>query len=133
MNVANLKPTILILSVLLLSGCFQEELENFVNRETLSFNGLYDNPHNKDVLEFRQGVVYMHSAQQKWERPFSVDGKTLRIQIRNNSKEKRDDLVMTIHGQGEVLTCSACAMFHLSNNWVKLNAEPQNASASSTQ
>lgn len=64
MNVANLKPIILILSVLLLSGCFQEELENFVNRETLSFNGLYDNPHNKDVLEFRQGVVYMHSAQQ---------------------------------------------------------------------
>ncbi|MDJ1478837.1 hypothetical protein QBX67_28185, partial [Bacillus sp. LS15-K4] len=39
-------------------------------------------------------------------------------------------IIQAIKGQGEVLTCSACAMFHLSNNWVKLNAEPQNASAS---
>ncbi|ENS5605554.1 hypothetical protein ACE1RU_000386 [Vibrio mimicus] len=119
------KRIILIMAVLLLGGCFQEELENFVNRETLAFNGLYDNPHNKDILEFRQGIVYIHSSDQKWERPFSVEGKTLRIQIRNSSKEKRDDLFMTIHGGGEVLTCNACAMFHLSNNWVKLNAEPQ--------
>ncbi|MGL4829577.1 MAG: hypothetical protein ACRCXG_09760 [Vibrio sp.] len=127
MNQVKWKWLIFIVSVLLLNGCFQEELENFANRETLAFSGVYDNPHNKDTLAFQQGVVSIHSEQQKWERPFSVEGKNLRIQIRNNSKEKRDDLVMTIHGGGEVLTCNACAMYHLSNNWIKLNAEPQNA------
>lgn len=130
MNWVKLQRVFLMVSVVLLGGCFQEKLENFVNRETLAFNGLFDNPHNQDILEFRQGVVYIHSAQQKWERPFSVEGNTLRIQIRNNSKEKRDDLLMTIHGGGEVLTCNACAMVHLSNNWVKVNAEPQSTQSS---
>ncbi|KQB03679.1 lipoprotein [Vibrio metoecus] len=133
MNWVKLQRVFLMVSVVLLGGCFQEKLENFVNRETLAFNGLFDNPHNQDMLEFRQGVVYIHSSQQKWERPFSVEGSTLRIQVRNNSKEKRDDLLMTIHGGGEVLTCNACAMFHLSNNWIKVNAEPQNAQSSETK
>ncbi|ENM5824964.1 hypothetical protein CGT94_01995 [Vibrio metoecus] len=133
MNWVKLQRVFLMVSVVLLGGCFQEKLENFVNRETLAFNGLFDNPHNQDILEFRQGVVYIHSAQQKWERPFSVEGNTLRIQIRNNSKEKRDDLLMTIHGGGEVLTCNACAMVHLSNNWVKVNAEPQSTQSSETK
>lgn len=133
MKWVKLQRVFLMVSVVLLGGCFQEKLENFVNRETLAFNGLFDNPHNQDILEFRQGVVYIHSAQQKWERPFSVEGNTLRIQIRNNSKEKRDDLLMTIHGGGEVLTCNACAMVHLSNNWVKVNAEPQSTQSSETK
>lgn len=133
MNWVKLQRVFLMVSVVLLGGCFQEKLENFVNRETLAFNGLFDNPHNQDILEFRQGVVYIHSAQQKWERPFSVEGNTLRIQIRNNSKEKRDDLLMTIHGGGEMLTCNACAMVHLSNNWVKVNAEPQSTQSSETK
>lgn len=133
MNRVKWKRIILVLSVSVLNGCFQEDLENFANRETLAFNGIYDNQYNKDTLEFRQGVVYIQSGQQKSERPFSVEGSTVRIQIRNSSKEKREDLVMTIHGGGEVLTCSACAKYHLSNIWVNLVAEPKNSQATGTK
>lgn len=123
MNRVLWKIVIVMLGVSLLSGCFQEKVENNMIGEGSAFNGLYDNKYNSDTLEFRQGMVYIHSAQQQWEHPFSVEGTTLRIEIRNNSKEKREDLLMTIHSGGEVLTCSACAMHSLSNHWEQVNTK----------
>lgn len=35
-------------------------------------------------------------------------------------------MAMRVHGKGEVLTCSACARYQLSNIWVREGAEAQN-------
>ncbi|OEF92376.1 hypothetical protein ACODG7_13325 [Vibrio anguillarum] len=102
-----------------LQGCFQDDLERWLNRETYEFKGTYDNQFNDDLLIFEEGVVRAESETQHWSRAYSVDGNQLTIQLRNNSKEKREDIVLVIHGKGEVLTCSVCAMYKLSNVWVK--------------
>lgn len=108
-----------------LSGC-KESLEHWFNAETYAFNGLYANQFNHDTLVFRNGIVRFKVQGKNRELPFRVDGSEVAIQLRNSSKEKRADLVMRIHGSGEVLTCSACAMYRLSNVWIKENKDVPN-------
>lgn len=113
----------------LLIGCTQDDLERMANKETFAFEGAYDNQYTPYILRFKDGTVFFQSeeASLEWQRRYTVKDNLLHIQIRNNSKEKRDDLVMRIHGEGEVLTCSACAKYQLSNIWVRIDALPQNA------
>lgn len=110
--------TLALISALL--GCSQEDIERWANRETYEFHGTYDNQYNSDLLIFEDGIVSTRSDSQTWSRPYTVDGTQISIQVRNNSKEQREDIVMVIHGQGEVLTCSVCAMYKLSNVWTKI-------------
>ncbi|WGV98951.1 hypothetical protein QF117_01030 [Vibrio sp. YMD68] len=115
----------MVVGVLLTSiqGCFQEKIEKIANRETLSFEGVYSNQYNSNTLVFKEGVMTYQAGDQTMTREFEVDGSELFVKFRNSSKEKRDDLVMRIHGEGEVLTCSACARYSLMNFWVKENFE----------
>lgn len=119
---------LLLLGIGALVGCSQEDLERMANKETLSFEGSYDNQYDQRLLVFKQGLVSILKVGEEpvWQRPFQVDGSVLSIQMRQSSKEKREDLVMRIHGEGEVLTCSACARYQLSNVWVLQNAQPRN-------
>ncbi|NAW69899.1 hypothetical protein CAG54_02020 [Vibrio sp. V27_P1S3P104] len=112
----------------LLNGCTQDDLERMADKETFAFEGAYDNQHTPYTLKFKDGKVSFQSetANLEWQRNYTVKENLLYIEIRNNSKEKRDDLVMRIHGGGEVLTCSACAKYQLSNIWVRIDALPQN-------
>lgn len=115
------------------SGCTQEDLERLANRETLAFEGTYDNQYDQQLLVFKEGRVSIHQQgdEPQWQHTFQVEESLLNIRVRQSSREKRDDLVMRIHGGGEVLTCSACARLHLSNVWVRQNAAPQNAATAS--
>lgn len=116
-----------------ISGCSQEDLERLANRETLAFEGTYDNQYDQQLLVFKEGRVSIHQQgdEPQWQYTFQVEESLLNIRVRQSSREKRDDLVMRIHGGGEVLTCSACARLHLSNVWVRQNAAPQNAATAS--
>ncbi|MDW6094530.1 hypothetical protein [Vibrio rhizosphaerae] len=110
---------VVLLSSLSLYGCFQEELEHWVNKETYAFQGIYENQHNTDLIAFHEAKASIQSEGKAMVVPFQVDGNFIYIQVRQSSKEKREDIVMRIHGDGEVLTCSACAKYHLSNIWVR--------------
>lgn len=108
-----------ILSIALL-GCSEEEAERILNKETYSFIGIYENQHNGDLLKFSDATITVTKEMgETYTKPFEVDGDNLIIQMRNNSKEKRDDIVMRIHGDNELLTCSVCAKYQLSSTWVK--------------
>ncbi|MDC0612712.1 hypothetical protein OAP63_18430 [Vibrio sp.] len=107
-----------------LVGC-DDSLERWLNKETYSFQGTYDNQYNDDKLVFTDGEVTITSVSKSWVVPFKVDGNSLVVQVKNSSKEKRPDIEMRIHGDGEVLTCSVCGMYRLSNVWVKVNYEPK--------
>ncbi|MEZ8826342.1 hypothetical protein AB6E04_18465 [Vibrio amylolyticus] len=102
-----------------LSGCFQEKLEELVNHETLSFEGLYSNQYNQNTLTFSQGVMSYDMKSQTITREYRVEDGYVYVKLANSSKEKREDLIMRIHGKGELLTCSTCAKYSMVNIWVK--------------
>ncbi|WP_295899214.1 hypothetical protein [uncultured Vibrio sp.] len=108
-----------VLVSLSLSGCFQEKLEEMVNHETLSFEGLYSNHHNQNTLTFTRGVMSYQLREQTVTREYQVEDGHVYIKLANSSKEKREDLIMRIHGEGELLTCSTCAKYNMVNIWVK--------------
>lgn len=103
-----------------LLGCSEEKAERILNKETYSFIGVYENQHNGDLLKFSDATITVTKEMgETYTKPFEVDGDNLIIQMRNNSKEKRDDIVMRIHGDNELLTCSVCAKYQLSSTWLK--------------
>lgn len=121
----NIFPWLCVFISFWLAGCDRESMDRFLNEETYEFSGTYSNQYNSDTLVFKDGTVIIASDSETKSAPYKVDGTNLIIQVRNNSKEKRPDLIMRIHGDGEVLTCNACAKYHLSNNWVKENYIPK--------
>ncbi len=104
-----------------LTACFEGIIEDKAEK----FVGTYDNQYNDDKLVFANKMVEIQSNGQSMKAPFTIDGSNLIIEVKRSSKEKRPEIVMRIHGNGgELLTCSACAMFNLSNTWLKVGAEP---------
>jgi hypothetical protein len=109
-----------------LSGCFDKAKESLFEDKAAKFVGTYDNQYNQDKLVFANKMVEIQSNGQVLRVPFTIEGESsLSIEVRNSSKEKRPDIKMRIHGGGELLTCIACAKYHLSNIWVKIGAEPK--------
>lgn len=108
-----------------LFGCDRESMDRYLNEETYAFSGTYSNQYNSDTLVFKGGTVVIALDSETKSVPYKVDGTNLIIRVKNTSKEKRPDIVMRIHGDGEVLTCNACAKYNLSNNWVKENYIPK--------
>ena len=103
-----------------LQGCSEEDAERMLNKETYSFVGIYENQHNGDLLQFDDAKVTVTKEDgATFTKPFSVDDGFVTIQMRNNSKEQRDDIVMRIHGDKELLTCSVCAKYQLSPTWLR--------------
>lgn len=119
---------LLLICVGVMSGCSRDDLQRMVNKETYMFEGIYDNQYDQQLLVFKDGKVAIQDAHGDavWQRPFDLDDDELTIQMSQNSKEQRPELVMRVHGKGEVLTCSACARYQLSNIWVREGAEAQN-------
>lgn len=121
----NVKPRYIALGLVsivpfVLQGCSEEDAERMFNKETYSFVGIYENQHNGDLLQFSDAKVTVTKEQgASFTKPFSVDDGFVTIQMRNNSKEKREDIVMRIHGDNELLTCSVCAKYQLSPTWLK--------------
>jgi hypothetical protein len=105
---------------LLLTGCLKESLERWFNSDTYEFQGRYSNVTNSDILQFKEGSVTFTSASQSWSAPYEVDDGFVHIRVRNNSKEKRADIVMRVHHDGSQLICSACGKYSLSNVWHKI-------------
>ena len=98
------------ISVLLLTGCFGDD-------GTKAFNDIYVNPNNSDQLIFADQKVEIQSGGQVLTAPFTIEDDMIIIEVKKHSKEKRPEIVMRIHGEGELLSCSACAMNNLSNIW----------------
>jgi lipocalin len=107
------------LVLLLLSGCSQEDLEEMANHETLSFEGLYSNQYNGNTITFSRGVMSYRMQKHTVTRDYQVEDSHVFIKLASSSKEKREDLIMRIHGDGELLTCSTCAMYNMVNIWIK--------------
>ncbi len=116
---------IVLLASSSLSGCFEEPKPVVVFEEKADqFSGTYDNQINTDQLIFANDVVEIHTNGQLVTLPFTVEDDILTIEVNRSSKEKRPNIVMRIQNDGEVLTCTACALFVLSNVWTKVSAEP---------
>jgi len=108
-----------------LLGCSEEKTERMLNQETYSFVGVFENHYNSDLLEFKDAqVTFITSQGLDFTKPFEVDDDHLTIQMRNSSKEKREDIVMRIHGQSELLTCNVCAKYDMASIWLKKNFVP---------
>lgn len=121
---------ILLSSVMSLTlfGCSEEKAERMLNKETYSFTGVFENQFNGDLLEFKDAkVTYINSKGLDFTKPFEVDDDHLTIQMRNSSKEKREDIVMRIHGQSELLTCNVCAKYDIASIWLKKDFVPSTA------
>ncbi|KLN64958.1 hypothetical protein [Vibrio sp. VPAP30] len=113
-----------LMSTVLL-GCSEEKTERMLNQETYSFTGVFENEFNGDLLEFKDAkVTIIKEEGLDYTKPFEVEDNYLTIQMRNSSKEKREDIVMRIHGQQELLTCSICAKYQLSSTWQKRDFVP---------
>jgi hypothetical protein len=96
----------------LLTGCFD-------SNETAEFSGHYVNQNNADKLVFNNKQIEIQSNGQVVVAPFTIDDDMVIIEVKRSSQEKRPDIVMRIHGDGELLTCSACAIYNLSNIWTR--------------
>lgn len=96
----------------LLTGCFASD-------EAAEFSGRYANQNNADKLVFNNKMVEIQSGDQVVIAPFTIDNDMVVIEVKRSSQEKRPDIVMRIHGDGELLTCSACAIYNLSNVWTQ--------------
>lgn len=108
-----------------LVGCSEEKAERILNKQTYSFIGVFENPFNGDLLEFKDAQVTVIKEQGlDFTKPFAVKDNHLTIQMRNSSKEKREDIVMRIHGNNELLTCNVCAKYQLSSTWQKRDSSP---------
>ncbi|WP_370689727.1 hypothetical protein [Vibrio coralliilyticus] len=102
----------------MLQGCFEEKLERMINQQTYEFEGVYENLYSQDLLLFKDAMVTISRVgAPEITKPFSVEDNFLTITMRNSSKEKRDDIVMRIHGDKEALTCSVCAKYQLASVW----------------
>jgi hypothetical protein len=112
----------------LLTGCLKEQVDRWLHEETYMFKGKYDNEYNSDTLEFHDGSVRISTKEHTWMLPYEVDDGAITIKIQNNSMEKRPDIMMRMHGDGEVLTCNVCGKYSLSNTWAKVDAEPKTTS-----
>jgi hypothetical protein len=114
---------IIILTALL--GCSQDEKKRWTNKEAYQFVGTFENQYDDALLEFNEAkVVIIRSDGTSTTRDFVVKDKTLTILIRNSSKEKRENLIMRIHGQSELLTCASCAKHQLASIWQKRDFTP---------
>lgn len=108
-----------------LIGCSEEDAVRMLNKQTYDFVGVYENQHNDDLLKFADAqVTFIKPGVPDMIKPFEVDDNALTITMRNSSKEKREDIVMKIHGQNELLTCSACAKYQLASIWQKRDFTP---------
>ncbi|MEL7290368.1 MAG: hypothetical protein AAGJ78_04305 [Pseudomonadota bacterium] len=124
------KLVLVVLMTTALIGCSDEQAERILNKETYEFTGEFDNLYNQDRLEFRDAYVTIVKAKgENFTKPFEVNDNFLTIQMRNSSKEKRDDIVMRIHGNNELLTCSVCAKYQLASTWQKRQFEPGSTSS----
>ncbi|MDN3697360.1 MULTISPECIES: hypothetical protein [Vibrio] len=119
----NIKPSLslslLSLAALLLSGCSEEKIERLENAQTYAFKGMYSNQENSNTIHFKDGVMRYTMAGEVMEKPYTVEDKSVYIKLRNSSKEKRNDLVMSIHLSGARLTCNSCAMYNMSSLWLR--------------
>ncbi|MDN3612135.1 hypothetical protein ACODM8_15680 [Vibrio ostreicida] len=107
-----------LLVMLTLQGCFEEKLDRLINKQTYEFEGVYENLYTQDLLMFQDAMVTISIVgAPDVTKPFSVDDNFLTITMASNSREKREDIVMRIHGKNEALTCSACARYHLASVW----------------
>lgn len=112
-------------AVFALVGCSEEKAEQWLNKETYQFQGVFENQYNDDLLSFEQGqVTFIRGEETNSVKPFEVKDAFLTIKLRNNSMEKRDDLVMRIHGENELLTCASCAKHQLASVWQKRDYSP---------
>ncbi|WP_159737546.1 hypothetical protein [Vibrio atypicus] len=108
-----------------LVGCSEEEAVRMLNKQTYQFTGVFENQYNDDLLEFSDAqVTFVREGHLDMTKPFEVKDNYLTITMRNSSKEKREDIVMRIHGQSEVLTCSICAKYQLASTWQKRDFTP---------
>lgn len=111
--------------VLTLAGCSEEKAERMLNKQTYQFTGVFENLYNDDLLEFSDAkVTFVRAGQLDMTKSFKVKDNYLTITMRNSSKEKREDIVMRIHGQNELLTCSVCAKYQLASIWQKRDFTP---------
>ncbi|GLT18576.1 hypothetical protein GCM10007938_23550 [Vibrio zhanjiangensis] len=107
-----------MLLTMALQGCFEENLNRMLNKQTYEFEGVYENLYSQDLLMFKDAQVTISKVgAPDVIKSFSVDDNYLTITMRNSSLEKREDIVMRIHGNNEALTCSICAKYQLSSVW----------------
>tara|TARA_Y100001956_G_scaffold81757_1_gene100303 strand:- start:1636 stop:2040 length:405 start_codon:yes stop_codon:yes gene_type:complete len=108
-----------------LGACSEEKAIRMLNKQTYQFIGVFENQYNGDLLEFSDAkVTFIRDGQLDTTKPFEVKDNYLTITMRNSSKEKREDIVMRIHGQNELLTCSVCAKYQLASTWQKRDFAP---------
>ncbi|NOH72512.1 hypothetical protein F0225_14350 [Vibrio pectenicida] len=109
---------IFVLLALMLQGCFEDNLNRMINKQTYEFEGVYENLYTQDLLMFKDAKVTISKVgSPDISKSFSVEDNYLTITMRNSSLEKREDIVMRIHGDNEALTCSICAKYQLSSVW----------------
>ncbi|KGY09775.1 hypothetical protein [Vibrio sinaloensis] len=114
-----------ISALMLLVGCSEEKAVRMLNKQTYEFTGVFENQYNQDLLKFSDAqVTFIREGELNMTKPFEVKGNDLTITMRNSSKEKREDIVMRIHGQNELLTCSTCAKYQLASVWQKRDFTP---------
>lgn len=107
-----------------LQGCLQDQLERWVDSDTYSFNGIYQSDDGEaSFLSFENGVMRYVTPSNQVTKSYKVVKGQVHITLRNSSVEKRDDLVMSIHGTGEFLTCVSCPKYKMANRWHR--AAPQ--------
>ncbi|MGF1742258.1 hypothetical protein L4C34_14455 [Vibrio profundum] len=113
-----------VLSSVLLQGCLQDQLERWIDRDTYDFNGIYQSSAEGSFLSFEDGVMRYVTPLAQMTKNFKVKEGRVHIILRNSPREQRDDLVMSIHGTGEVLTCVTCPKYKMANMWHR-RADPQ--------
>lgn len=109
----------LVLTALFVSGCTEEKLERLEDPQTFAFKGMYSNKENSNTIYFKDGLMRYTMPSEVMEKTYTVEDNNVHIKLRNNSKEKRNDLVMSIHLSGARLTCNSCAMYNMSSLWIK--------------
>ncbi|NOH78354.1 hypothetical protein F0231_01215 [Vibrio sp. RE86] len=107
----------------ILAGCNTEGMDKKNALEGLrigSFEGIFENHQNETRLSFLEGVMTYHTLDGDVKREFGFQGDKIVIYMSSSARETRADLVMSVHGDQELLVCNSCGIYLMSNRWVRV-------------
>ncbi|MGF1755706.1 hypothetical protein L4C33_19200 [Vibrio makurazakiensis] len=115
-----IRPFIIFMFAVVLSGCFAETETPFEVPTLVFFSGVYESSENESQLIFKKGLVEYKTIDGSVTRSYRIDDDLINIELAASSNEKRDDLVMRIQKEGKFLTCNMCPAYLMSNIWDKV-------------
>ncbi|MDA9558149.1 hypothetical protein N9R79_11775 [Vibrio sp.] len=106
----------------LIVSCGEDSMKKAMDKETYRFHGTYTNPASLSSLVFHDAqMTFTINRELRMTKPFLVKDHQVHVEMKESSKEKRENLVFNQHEDGKRLTCNSCAIYGIPNTWERMD------------